>query len=288
MERVDLAGYELVVSSSSAWAHGVNVDEGAVHVCYCHNPFRYAWSAREATLARFGRAPRAALSVVFDRWQAWDRRVARRVDAYVANSRTTQERIKGYWDRDSRVVYPPVLTGRFDQAAVGGGEHYLVLSELVPHKRIDVAVEAFNRLGRPLTVVGDGPDSTRLRRLAGPSVTFAGRVTDDRVAELLASCRALVVTATEEFGIAAVEAQASGRPVIALAEGGVCETVEAGRTGVFFARSDPAALAAAVEELDGIAIDPGACRESAERFDVAHFEAGLRAAVADAWAAPRS
>jgi glycosyltransferase involved in cell wall biosynthesis len=286
MERLDLGGYDLVVSSSSAWAHGVKLDERAVHVCYCHNPFRYAWTARDATLARFSRAPRAALSVVFDRWRAWDRRVARRVNAYVANSRTTQQRIEDYWGRDSHVVYPPVSTGRFERAApVEAGERYLVLSELVPHKRIDVAVEAFNRLGRPLTIVGDGPDSARLRRLAGPTVSFAGRVSDDRVVELLASCRALVVTATEEFGIAAVEAQASGRPVIALADGGVCETVEGGRTGAFFARSDPAALAAAVEELDGMAIDPGACRESAARFDVAHFEAGLRAAVADAWAA---
>jgi glycosyltransferase involved in cell wall biosynthesis len=288
MERLDLTGYDLVVSSSSAWAHGVNVDDGAVHVCYCHNPFRYAWTARDATLARFGRAPRAALGVVFDRWRAWDRRVARRVDAYVANSRTTQARIEDYWGRDSSVVYPPVPTGRFERAAAAErGDHYLVLSELVPHKRIDVAVEAFNRLGRPLTVVGDGPDSARLRRLAGATVAFAGRVSDERVTELLASCRALVVTATEEFGIAAVEAQASGRPVVALAEGGVCETVQAGRTGVFFGRSDPAALAAAVEELDTIAIEPAACRESAARFDVAHFEAGLRAAVTGAWAARR-
>lgn len=286
MERLDLGGYDLVVSSSSAWAHGVKVDPDAVHVCYCHNPFRYAWTAREATLARFGRVPRAALAAVFDRWRAWDRRAAREVDTYVANSCTTQGRIQDYWGRDSQVVYPPVSTGRFDNAAsVHAGEHYLVLSELVPHKRIDVAVEAFNRLGRPLTVVGDGPDSGRLRKLAGPSISFAGRVSDARVAELLASCRALVVTATEEFGIAAVEAQASGRPVVALAEGGVCETVEGGRTGAFYAESDPAVLAAAVEQLDGMSIDPGACRESAGRFDVEHFEAGLRAAVAQAWAA---
>jgi glycosyltransferase involved in cell wall biosynthesis len=179
-----------------------------------------------------------------------------------------------------------VPTERFEQAGSADGDgHYLVLSELVPHKRIDVAVEAFNRLGRPLTVVGDGPDSARLHRLAGPTVSFAGRVSDGRVVELLATCRALVVTATEEFGIAAVEAQASGRPVIALGEGGVCETVEAGRTGVFYTPSDPAALVTAVEQLDELAIEPAACRASAARFDVAQFEASLREAVDDAWAA---
>jgi len=288
MERLDLSAYDLVVSSSSAWAHGVRVGEGAVHVCYCHNPFRYAWIAREATLTRFKGVPRAALRSVFDRWRGWDRRAARRVDSYLANSRTTQERIGAYWNRDSRVVYPPVPTGRFAQThEPGGGESYLLLSELVPHKRIDVAVEAFNRVGRPLTIVGDGPDSARLRRMAGPSVTFAGRVSDARVVELLASCRALVVTATEEFGIAAVEAQASGRPVIALGEGGVCETVEAGRTGVFYSPSDPAALATAIERLDALAIDPDACRASAARFDVAHFEASLREAVDEAWTRER-
>jgi glycosyltransferase involved in cell wall biosynthesis len=148
-----------------------------------------------------------------------------------------------------------------------------------------VAVEAFNRLGRPLVVVGDGPDSARLHRLAGPTVSFAGRVSDARVVELLAGARALVVTATEEFGIAAIEGQASGRPVIALAEGGVCETVLADRTGVFYPRSDPAELARAVERLDGLGIDAAACRENAARFDAAHFRAGLARAVDEAWAA---
>ena len=289
MEALDLSAYDLVVSSSSAWAHGVRVGPGAVHVCYCHNPFRYAWSARDATLARFGGVARRVLGAILQRWRGWDRRAAARVDLYVANSETTRERIRRFWGREARVVHPPVQTGRFTPRGVaksGGPAReapHLVLSELVSHKRIEVAVKAFNRLGRPLVVVGDGPESARLARLAGPTVHLEGRVSDGRVAELLQSCRALVVTATEEFGIAAVEAQAAGRPVIALAEGGVRETVEEDRTGVFYAPSDPDALAAAVARCEALDIDPATCAANAARFDVARFETGLRAAVDEAW-----
>src|SRR6185295_8972128 len=159
------------------------------------------------------------------------------------------------------------------------GDAYVVLSELMPHKRIEVAIRAFNHLRRPLVVVGNGPDYRRLRRLAGPTITFTGRVSDGQAADLLASARALVVTATEEFGIAAVEAQAAGRPVIALAEGGVRETVLEGVTGTFYAMPDPAALADAVRGFDTLAVDPAACVENAARFDVAHFRHGLRAVV---------
>ena len=240
VESFDLRGYDTVISSSSAWAHGVLVDPGAVHVCYCHNPFRYAWTEREATLAARHPLVRPVLRTVLDRWRQWDRIAAQRVDRYVANSRTTAARVRRCFGRDATVLHPPVELERF---AAGGrqrvGEHYLVLAELMAHKRIDVAVRAFNRLGRPLVVVGDGPEARRLRRLAGPTVTFAGRVPDARAAELLASSRALVVTATEEFGIAAVESLAAGRPVIALADGGVRETVTEGETGTFFAAPDP-------------------------------------------------
>jgi glycosyltransferase involved in cell wall biosynthesis len=145
----------------------------------------------------------------------------------------------------------------------------------MPHKRIDVAVEAFNKLGRRLVVVGDGPDMRRLRRLAGPTITFAGRVGDEEVARLLARSRALVVTATEEFGIAALEAQAAGRPVVALAKGGVQETVEEGVTGTFFSQVDPGVLALTVAAFDDGAIDPEACTRNAERFSVAHFQRRL-------------
>jgi glycosyltransferase involved in cell wall biosynthesis len=285
MESLDLRGYDLVLSSSSAWAHGVIPAEGAVHVCYCHNPFRYAWNAREETLASRGPLGRATLGLIFQRWRQWDWIAAQRVDAYVANSHTTRRRVARYFGRDATVVHPPVETARFSPGPVG--DAYVVLSELMPHKRIDVAVRAFNALRRPLVVVGNGPDYRRLRRLAGPTVTFTGRVGDAEAAAVLQRAQALVVTATEEFGIAAVEAQAAGRPVVALADGGVRETVIEGETGTFYARPDPAALAAAVARFDAAAVDPAACVRSAERFDVAHFRHGLRGVLAGALAAER-
>jgi glycosyltransferase involved in cell wall biosynthesis len=269
MEAFDLRGYDLVVSSSSAWSHLVVVDEPTVHICYCHNPFRYAWNARAATLSRAAPYMRPALAAVLSRWRQRDWIAAQRVDRYIANSETTRRRIERYFSRESTVIYPPVETRRFARGVVQ--DYYLVLSELMPHKRIDVAVEAFSRLGRPLVVVGDGPDARRLKRLAGPTVSFAGRVSDARAAELLAGCQALVVTATEEFGIAAVEAQAAGRPVIALAEGGVCETVVEGATGTFYETSDWQSLAERVASFKPMELDPAACVSNAQRFDVSRF-----------------
>jgi glycosyltransferase involved in cell wall biosynthesis len=286
MEALDLRGYDVVISSSSAWSHGVLVDPEAVHVCYCHNPFRYAWNAREETLRRHSPVVRAALSVVFQRWRQWDWIAAQRVDRYVANSHTTARRVRRCFQREAEVVHPPVELERF-RIGYEPGDEYVVLSELVPHKRIDLAIEAFNRLGRRLVVVGDGPDWRRLRRLAGPTVRFAGRASDEEAAELLARAPALVITATEEFGIAAVEAQAAGRPVIALAEGGVRETVLEGETGLFFEEASADALVAAVSRFDPADFDPLACHANAERFDVGHFRHGLRAVIADACADER-
>ena len=189
IESFDFSGYDLVISSSSAWAHAVICDEQTTHICYCHNPFRYAWNDREHTLAeRRDPLSRAALRALFRRWRQWDWIAAQRVDHYLANSNTTKARIKAYFGRDAEVVYPPVEIDRFVPGAVG--DYYVVLSELVPHKRIDRAVHAFNRLRLPLVIVGDGPDAARLQRMAGPLVRFEGRVSDAGVAELLASCRA--------------------------------------------------------------------------------------------------
>ncbi|HEY7077168.1 MAG TPA: glycosyltransferase [Solirubrobacteraceae bacterium] len=287
VESLDLSGYETVISSSSAWAHGVLVDPGAVHVCYCHNPFRYAWSEREATLAARNPLTRPPLRLLLARWRQWDWIAAQRVDRYVANSAITAARIRRYFGREATVLHPPVELGRFAPGPVG--DHYVVLAELMAHKRIDVAVRAFNRLRRPLLVIGDGPEYRRLRRLAGPTVRFAGRLGDADVAAALRSARALVVTAEEEFGIAAVEALASGRPVIALRSGGVTETVEEGVTGAYYDRADdPGSLAAVVAGFDPDAVDPAACVAAAQRFDTGRFQAALRAIVAEAVLAERA
>lgn len=277
IESLDLSGYQLVVSSSSAWAHAVLCDEHAVHVSYCHNPFRYAWNDREKTLAR-RRDPltRAFLRGAFSRWRHWDRAVARRTDRYVANSRTTQARLRAYFGRESNIVYPPVDTRRFSPGSVG--DHYVLISELMPHKRIDIAVAAFNRLRLPLIVIGDGPEAGRLQQAAGPSVRFAGRLPDHEVEELVRTARALIMTAVEEFGIVSVESQAAGRPVIACRGGGALETIVEGVTGCFWS-GGPEELARAVLDFDDEAIDPEACTGNAARFDTRHFKAGMLAEV---------
>ena len=273
IESFDLSGYDLVISSSSAWAHAVICGEQTVHVSYCHNPFRYAWNERHRTLAERGDPiSRAALRGFFRRWREWDWIAAQRVDRYLTNSRVTQARIKSYFGRESRIVYPPVATDRFSPGPTG--DHYLVLSELVSHKRIDTAVHAFNRLRLPLVIAGDGPDRRRLRRLAGPTVRFAGRVSDAEAERLMASCRALVVTSIEEFGIAAVEAQAAGRPVIARAGGGLFETILEDETGCFW-EGGPDELAVAVAAFDPDSVDPAACVDNARRFDSRVFRETL-------------
>jgi glycosyltransferase involved in cell wall biosynthesis len=284
IESFDLSGYDLVISSSSAWAHAVICGEHTVHVCYCHNPFRYAWNERQRVLAeRTDPITRALLRGFFRRWREWDWIAAQRVDRYLTNSTTTQARIKAYFGRESKVVHPPVQISRFAPARPGA--HYLVLSELVSHKRIDDAVRAFTRLGLPLVVAGDGPDRRRLRRMAGPNVRFPGRVTDEEAARLLATCRAFVVTGVEEFGIAAVEAQAAGRPVIARHVGGPLETVVDGVTGCFWSGGADE-LADVVMAFDPSSVDPVDCVENALRFDAELFRRSLPREVEVALAEP--
>ena len=259
-------------SSSSAWAHGVLPSENAVHVCYCHNPFRYAWNARRRRCARAGPVMRAALGLVLQRWRQWDWIAAQRVDRYVANSETTRRRI-------ARLLHPR----RRGRASAGRGRAFSPGTSATttscspsscPTSASSWRCAAFNELRLPLVIIGDGPDARRLRRLAGPTVRFTGRVSDAEVARLLATSRALVVTATEEFGIAAVEAQAAGRPVVALAEGGVTESVQEGRTGVFYEQATPEALAAAVAAFDPLSVDPADCVANAQPLRPGGVRAG--------------
>jgi glycosyltransferase involved in cell wall biosynthesis len=282
IESFDMSGYDLVVSSSSAWAHAVLCGEHTIHVSYCHNPFRYAWNERDPTLAqRRNPVTRAFLRDFFTRWRKWDRSAAQRTDRYIANSITTQARIGEYYQREANVVYPPVDTERFSPGRVG--DHYAVVSELMPHKQINVAIGAFNQLRLPLVVVGDGPAFRSLQKQAGPTIRFTGRVTDAEVSDILRRSRALIVTAVEEFGIAAVESQASGRPVLARRAGGAVETIVEGVTGGFWS-GGTTELAKAVLRFDDAAVDPRTCVENARRFDRDSFRAGILAEVDAAFA----
>ena len=283
-ERLPVAGHDLVVSSSSAFAHGVRPDPGAVHVCYCHAPFRYAWNERESGVAQVPRAARPIVRRMLQRIQRWDREAARDGTHYVANSRLTQERIRRFWGVEAEIVHPPVELHRFSPSIAG--DHLLFVGELVRHKQVEVALLAAREAGMPIRIVGGGADEARLRAKYAVGAEFLGRVDDDRLAELYSSCRALVVPNIEEFGITAVEAQASGRPVIAADGGGVRETVIEGQTGFFFPTGDAAALATILRSgaVDGLS--PVDAVRNSHRFSVQNFQDGIRRQVALARARP--
>ncbi|HEY2217682.1 MAG TPA: glycosyltransferase [Solirubrobacteraceae bacterium] len=277
--RLQLPPSEIVLSSSSAFAHGVRVPAGAVHVCYCHAPFRYAWYEEARALAELPAALRPLLRLELRRMRAWDARAASRVDSYIANSALTRERIKRYYGRDSVVIHPPVETSRFTPGS--HGDSLLVVSELVNHKRVHVALEAAQRARAPIDVVGTGPEQESLSA-AYPDARFLGRANDEELAQLYSRARAVVVPSIEEFGITAVEAQAAGRPVIAARAGGALETVLEGSTGLFAVPDDAGSFAQAIGAIDELEFDPGEAVANAERFSVERFKARIAEHVAGA------
>jgi glycosyltransferase involved in cell wall biosynthesis len=269
VRRLRLPASQLVLSSSSAFAHGVTVPEGAVHLCYCYTPFRYAWYEEARALEELPRALRPLLRRELSRIRRWDLAASRRVDAYVAISELSRERIRRYYGREATIVHPPVETGRF--APGEPGEALLVVSELVRHKRIHIALEAARRAHAPIRVAGTGPD-LELLRAAYPEAEFLGRVDDRELAGLYAGARALLVPSMEEFGITAVEAQAAGRPVIAAAAGGALETVIDGETGILATLDDIEAFREAIERIDSLSLSPERAVENSRRFSVAVFQ----------------
>jgi glycosyltransferase involved in cell wall biosynthesis len=270
--RLDLTGYDTVVSSSSGFAHHVRPAPGALHLCYCHNPPRFLWQPED--YFRGKNATRAVLASPLAGLRRLDRTAAGRVGIYVANSRTVAGRIEATYGRSAEVVHPPVDTAGFEVTDERSGR-FLVVSRLLPYKRIDLAVEAANGSGLPLDVIGDGPERRRLERLAGPTVRFLGRRPDDVVRGAMARCAAVVLPGAEDFGLTPVEAQASGRPVVAFAAGGALETVRDGETGVLFHKPDARSLAAAMQESVERAFSVDALRDSAARFDTEVFEAKI-------------
>lgn len=285
-ERLPVGDYDVLVSSSSAFAHGLRPGPGALHVCYCHSPFRYAWFERGRALDEAPRPARPLLRRTLERIRRWDLEAAGRVTKYVANSRITQERIAELYGVESEIVHPPVAVERF---SIGEPEDFLLfVGQIVPHKRVEVALEAARLAGRPIKVVGEGPDLARLRqRFDGPDVEFLGSVSDGTLSDLYARCLALVVPNVEEFGIAAVEAQAAGRPVVAVDRGGVRETVRDGETGILVDGEDPTTLAEALRDVDFGRFDPQAIRAHADRFSAASFRANFEDLV-DRYAAAQS
>jgi glycosyltransferase involved in cell wall biosynthesis len=275
--RLPVAGHDLVVSSSSAFAHGVRPDHDAVHVCYCYTPFRYAWHERERAMAEVPAVARPALAATLALVRQWDLKAAERVTHYVAISEFCRERIERTYGRSSEVIYPPVQTTRFEPGEVE--DFYLVVTELVRHKRVDVALEAAKRAGQAIKVVGEGPDLPRLKALYGDSAQFVGRLSDEELAQLYPRALALIVPNVEEFGIAAVEAQAAGRPVIAPDDGGTHETVVDGETGVLLATASVDEITDAMTATDFTGFDPARCVAQAAQYSTATFQARFKDAV---------
>ncbi len=283
MGRLRADEHDLVMSSSSAFAHGIHTAEGAVHVCYCHTPFRYAWFERERALGEVPRVARPALDAVLARIRRRDVEIAQRVTRYVANSRICQERMRRFWNRDANIVHPPVEVERFEPGEPE--DFFLVVGEVVRHKRLNVALDAASRAGKRVVVAGDGPELGRLRERYGDRHDFRGRVSDDELESLYARALALIVPGIEEFGIAAVEAQAAGRPVVGIDAGGLRETVVPGETGLLVQEDDLDAMAQALADTDFTRFDIGAIRRNAERFSVDAFRRGIEAEVGQALAA---
>jgi glycosyltransferase involved in cell wall biosynthesis len=300
VSSLDFSGYDVILSNKSGFIHGLRHTPQQLHICYCLAPTRYVWdyvgyAAREG----FGRWLGLLVEPAIARLRRWDFSAAQvpaqspmkgqkvqGVHHFIAISKEIQARIKIFYGRDSVIIYPPVNTERFQPLPSGQlpEDFYLIVSRLIPYKRIDLAVQALSRLGKKLIVVGDGRDRGQLEALAGPTVEFRGRLPGAEVVDLMARCRAFLFPGFEDFGIAPVEAQAAGRPVIAFAKGGALDTVVEGETGLFFHEQSVEALMAAVEQFETMTFDPVAIRANAERFGTTRFHQELGAFVREKWA----
>ncbi len=284
-ESFDFSGYDVVISNSSGFCHCVRTPSQTLHINYCLTPPRFLWNL-EGYMAReqFPPALVKLLPMAIAPLRSWDLRAEERVDRFVAISHAVRDRIRERYHRDAAVIYPPVDTAAFqliesedssesERPAAEVGEYLLVAGRLIPYKRVDLAVQACSQLGVPLVVAGEGRDRQALEALAGPTVRFEGYVSQERLRELYAGCSAFLFPGEEDFGIAPLEAQASGRPVIAYAAGGALDTVVDGVTGLFFHEPTPQSLADALRRFDGYTFDPTIIRRHALQFDASVFRA---------------
>ncbi len=273
MERFDLRGYDLVLSSSSAFGKGVVTRPETMHICYCHTPMRWCWNYDEyVERERLGRIPRSLLPFLITGLRVWDQMSATRVDHFIANSPVVADRIQKYYRRDAVVIPPPVEASRFAfDPTIMPEEYFLIVSRFMPYKRVDLAIEACNRLQLPLVIIGSGRDENRLKSIAGPTIRFMGRLSDEEVLYYYAHCRAFILPGEEDFGITPLEAQASGRPVIAYGAGGALASVVEGVTGTFFQKQTVESLAASLASFDERIYNPQTIHNHALEFDKPRF-----------------
>lgn len=280
-ESFNLSKYKVVLSSSSAFAKGVITEANALHVCYCHSPMRFAWNYFDYVEGEsWSRWARFVLPLVMTYVRLWDEVSSRRVDAFLANSRVVARRIRKRYGRQATIINPPVDTKLYRPHADGRhSDYFLVVSRMIPYKRLDIVIDAFNRLKLPLKVVGKGRQETELKAGAGSNITFTGPVSDAQLKELYAGCRAFIFPGEEDFGITPLEAQASGRPVIAYGAGGALETVLPGVTGEFFSTQTADSLADTISNFDESRYDTRAIRKHAEAFDTEVFKSKVKSFV---------
>ena len=288
VEQIRLDAYDLVISTSHCAVKSVIRRPGARHICYCHTPMRYVWDQRDAYFGpdRVGRVGAAALRPILAWLARWDAATADRVDAYIANSQYVADRIRRYYNRRAFVVHPPVDTEFFTPDLASDGSGALVVSALVPYKRIEVAIDACRRAQVPLRIVGQGPDEARLRAQGGSNVTFLGAVSNEAIRDEFRRAAVVLLPGEEDFGIVPVEAQACGRPVVALGRGGALETVVDGTTGVLVREDSAEAFGAAIRRAIEERFDVACIRHHAERFGRERFVRELREIVARVVTAP--
>ncbi|GAC1380739.1 MAG: glycosyltransferase family 4 protein [Ktedonobacteraceae bacterium] len=273
MESLDLRGYDLVLSSSSAFGKGVITKPETMHICYCHTPMRWCWNYDEyVEREQLGKMARSILPFLITGLRIWDQTSSTRVDHFIANSPVVAERIRKYYRREAVIIPPPVEARRFPfDAATQLEDYFLIVSRFIPYKRIDLAIEACNRLQLPLVIIGSGRDEQRLKKMAGSTIRFLGRLSDEEVLSYYTHCRAFLFPGEEDFGITPLEAQASGRPVIAYGAGGALASMVDGVTGVFFKEQTAESLTAALASFDEHTYDPQAIRNHALEFDTPRF-----------------
>jgi len=286
VEFFDLRKYDIIISDTSSFAKGVITAPESLHICYCHTPTRYLWDYTHQYIneLKYNKYLKKIISLVINYIRIWDRQAADRVDKYIANSKAVQTRIKKYYRRNSTVIYPPVELDKF-YLAENSDDYFLIGGRLTPYKRVDIVIAAFKILGKRLKIFGDGVDLKRLKKIADnyKNIEFLGRVSDSLKAELFSKCIAFIHPQDEDFGITAVEAMASGRPVIAYGKGGALETVVEGKTGIFFNKQTTEAIIEAVKNFNSNKFNPGEIKQYTEQFSVGRFKKEIKKFLDEEW-----
>jgi len=277
IEQFDFSEYDLVLSDSASYAKGIITSPETLHICYCHTPIRYAWDDSHKYIEEFGysKVIKKIIPFFMNYIRLWDEKASKRADKFISNSKFVSERIRKYYHRESEVIHPPVKANLF-YLAKKTDDYFLLVGRFLPYKRFDLAIDAFNQLGLPLKIIGDGPDRKRLEKKSNKNIEFVGLVPDYKLKDYYAHCQAFIFPQEEDFGITAVEAMASGRPVIAYKGGGVLEIIQQGITGLFFENQTSKDLVEVLKNFNSSDFDPKIIRERAMKFDEENFKKKIK------------